>query len=252
MKQFAGLLLTAVFVLSCNSDKSRLRSDLEISNLKGNIWKIQRTIHKVGDMVKCPACQRDNDKNSFYVYNEKGNLIKCSEMDDNGDTVLVLKYIYNSRGICSEIEKYADNKLTGREVNTLKGIKVIEVKEYNEEGIIEGIYKYEYSDNEVTGGTTLNKNGEVVSSFHNDFLNGQISAQEEKNSAGEIWTVTKYKRNSNNDIIESERNYLKDKSVYSPTFAYEYDNQGNWVKQTQFLDGQIAAIILRDITYYNN
>lgn len=251
LKQFAGFLIIMFYISSCNSDKANVKSDLEASNLKGNIWKIQRTIFKVGDKVKCPACQRDNDKNTFYIYDKEGKLVKCSEMDENGDTALVSRYIYNHQGICSEIDKYSGGKLVGKLLNLLDGSRVTEVKEYNEAGIIENVYKYEYTGNELSAGTVLNKSGEVVSSFNYEFLNGQICSEIEKNGNGDIWTVAKYKRNTNNDIIETTKSYPKDASEYKPTFTYEYDNQGNWIKQTQFYEGEIAGIIIRNITYYN-
>jgi hypothetical protein len=173
-------------------------------------------------------------------------------MDENGDTALVSRYIYNRQGVCSEIDKYSGGKLIGKLINVLQGATVIEAKEYNEEGAIENIYKYEYSENEISAGKVLNTAGEVVSSFNYEFLNGQISSQIEKNSTGDLWTVTKYKRNSNNDIIETIKSYPNDANEYKPTFEYEYDDQGNWVKQTQFYEGEIAGIIVRNITYYNN
>jgi hypothetical protein len=252
LKQFAGLMMIVYLLLSCNSEKANVKSDLAASNLKGKIWKIQRTIYKVGDKVKCPACQRDNDKNTFYVYDAEGKLTKCSEMDENGDTVIVSRYIYNNEGVCSEIDKYSGDKMVGKLINELQGSKVTEVKEFNEEGTIENVYKYEYDGNEISAGKVLNKSGEVESSFNYEFINGQISSQIDKNSNGDVWTITKYKRNSNNDIIETIKSYQKDASEYKPTFEYEYDNQGNWVKQTQFYEGEIAGIVVRNITYYNN
>jgi hypothetical protein len=252
LKQFAGLMMIICLLFSCSSEKNIVKSDLEASNLKGKIWKIQRTIYKVGDKVKCPACQRDNDKNSFYVYNAEGKLIKCSEMDENGDTVLVSRYIYNHQGVCSEIDKYSGGKLIGKLINVLQGTIVAEAKEYNEAGAIEYIYKYGYTGNEISSGKVLNNSGEVVSSLNYEYLNGQICSQIEKNNTGDLWTVTKYKRNTNNDIVETIKSYPKDTSEYMPSFEYDYDKQGNWIKQTQFFEGQIAGIIVRNITYFNN
>jgi hypothetical protein len=251
LRQITGFLMIICLLFSCDSERSNVKSDLVASNLKGKIWKIQRTIYKVGDKVKCPACQRDNDKNSFYVYDAEGKLIKCSEMDENGDTVLVSRYIYNHQGVCTEIDKYSGGKITGKLVNLLQGGRVTEVKEYNEEGTVENIYKYEYAENEISAGKVLNKSGDVVSSFNYEYLNGQICSQIEKNGTGDLWTVTKYKRNSNNDIIETIKSYPNDASEYKPTFEYEYDNLRNWVKQTQYYEGEIAGIVVRNLTYFN-
>jgi hypothetical protein len=250
MKQLAGLLTIAVIAFSFNSQTSNLKSDLEVSNVKGNVWKIQKTVHKVEGAV-CPGAEKSDCNKALYVYNKKGNLIESSEVDENGKIVLISKYVYSGDDVCSEINKYSGNKLIEKQVNILQGGKVTETKVFNEDGTIENIYKYEYSGNELLSGTTLNQAGEVVSSFQNEFLNGQLCSQTERNDIGDISSVTKYKRNTYNDVIESKRSYPKDTSEYKPTFVYEYDNQGNWIQQTQLYNGEIAAIIVRNITYYN-
>jgi hypothetical protein len=86
----------------------------------------------------------------------------------------------------------------------------------------------------------------------NEFLNGQLVSQTEKDSIGEVKTITRYKRNINNDIEEYLISVPKDNQEYIIKFEYEYDKEGNWVKQTQFYNGEIASIILRDITYFNS
>ena len=177
--------------------------------------------------------------------------MESSEVDENGKLVLISKYIYNTHDVCTEIDNYYGDKLIGKQINILQEGKVTRTKSFNPNGTIETICKYEYSGEELSGGTILNKAGEVVSSFHDEFLNGQLVSQTEKNSIGDISSVTKYKRNTCNDVIESIRSYPKDTNVYKPTFAYEYDKQGNWIQQTQLYNGEIAGIIVRTITYYN-
>jgi hypothetical protein len=251
MKQSAGLLLIAVFAFSCKSEKSNLQSDLEASNLKGKVWKIEKTIHSADAKSCCPAAQKDECKQALYVYNEKGFLVENSTIDDNGKILITTNYIYNRHDVCSEISKYSGDKLVEKEVNTLQGDKLTEVKVFNEDGTNENIIKYEYSDNEITDGTTLNSAGEVISSFHNEYINGQLNSQTQKDHNGDITTITRYKRNSHNDVIETIFINPKINTEYKITFDYEYDNEGNWTKQIQLYNGEIAGIIMRNITYYN-
>jgi hypothetical protein len=251
MKRLASLLIIAFFTFSCNSEKSNQKSDLDASNLKGKVWKIQRTVHKVGNVV-CPAAERDNCNQIISIYNKKGNLTESSEVNDNGQVVNISKCIYNGHDECPEISKYSGDKFTGKQLNIFRSGKIIESKVFNKDGEIENIHKYEYSGDELSSGTTLNKAGEVVSSFQNKFFKGQLESQIEKNSTGEISSVTKYKRNIYNDVTESARTFLRDSTEFKPTFDYKYDNQGNWIQQTQLYKGEIAAIIVRNITYYTN
>jgi hypothetical protein len=251
MKKLIYYAMVVIIAVSCKSEKSNLQSDLEAANLKGKVWKIEKTIHNANAKSCCPAGQKDECKQALYVYNEKGNLVENSTVDDNGKILITTKYVYNRHDVCSEISKYSGNKLVGKEANILQGDKIIAVKVFDEDGANENIQKYEYSGNEIIGGTTLNKAGEVVSSFHNEYLNGQLDSQTEKDGNGDIATITKYKRNSHNDVIESIFTNPKMNTEYKLTFDYEYDDKGNWIKQTQLYNGEIAGIIMRNITYYN-
>lgn len=65
-----------------------------------------------------------------------------------------------------------------------------------------------------------------------------------------VINITKFKRNTNNDIIESVILVSKNNKEYKITFEYEYDSTGNWIKQTKIYNGQIENIILRNIEYF--
>ena len=76
MKQFAALLLIAVFAFACKSEKSYVKSDLEAANLKGNVWKVDKTIHDANGKCACPAATKTECNQSKYVYDKKGNIIE--------------------------------------------------------------------------------------------------------------------------------------------------------------------------------
>jgi hypothetical protein len=252
MKQVVSISFIALLVFSCNTERYIPKTDLEASNLKGRVQKIEKTIHKVNDKSKCPCNGLDENKQTFYDYDDKGNLIATTKLDEDGNIVLVSKYVYNRNGICTETDKYLPgDKPAGKEINTLRGKKVTEVKVLDEDENVENIYRYGYSGSELTEGKTLNKTGDLLVSFRNIYRNGLLESRDEKNILQNLTTLTKYNYNSANDISEYTITRSNENTEYKFTLEYEYDNQGNWVKQTQYYDGEIAGIVLRNIMYYN-
>jgi hypothetical protein len=252
MKQIAFISLMVVIAVSCKSERYVPKSDLEDSNLKGRVQKIERTVHKAGDKSKCPCNGLDENKQIFYTYNDKGNLTESAKLDEDGNVVLVSKYLYNRQDVCTEIDNYLPgDKPSGKQKNTLSGKKIIEVRVLDEDGNVENVFKYGYSGSDLTEGKTLNKSGDLLSSFQNVYQTGQLETRTEKNILLDITTVTRYERNEANDISEYTVTNSNENTGYVFKLEYEYDDQGNWTKQTQFYNGEISGIILRNITYYN-
>jgi hypothetical protein len=250
MKKSASLLMIAIIAFSCKSEQSHLKSDLAIANLKGNVWKIDKTIHNANGNCVCPAAMKTECNQSIFVYDKKGNLLVSCTIDENGSINDSSKYAYNRRGVCSEIVKFSGRKLVGKEVPVIQGEKVTGVKIYNENGIIETTLDYVYSGDEISEEKTLNNNGELVSSVQKEFLNGQLVSQTEKDNNGNVQTISKFKRNASNDVVECLIVIPKNNKEYKFTYEYEYDSAGNWIKQTRFYDEQIEIIVLRNIEYF--
>jgi hypothetical protein len=248
MKKSVSLLLIAFLAFSCKSEQYHLKSDLETANLKGKVWKIDKTIHDTE--YKCACSMKTECNQSKYVYDEKGNLLKSYTIDENGSVNDSSKYVYSRSGLCSEITKFTREKLAGKEVPILKGDRVTGVKVYDENGRIESTLNYVYSGNEISEEKTLNGKSDVVSSVQNDFLNGRLVIQTEKDDKGNIIRISKFKRNTSNDIIECLFTVTKDNKEYKITYEYEYDKAGNWIKQTKFYVRQIVNIVIRNIEYY--
>jgi hypothetical protein len=250
MKKSVQLLMIVFIAFSCNSEQSRLKSDLQSGNLKGNVWKIDKTIHKTGNTCGCVLKTECNQ--SKYVYNEKGNLVEWYTIDENGSINDSSEYIYNKHGLCSEIVMFSGKKSIGRQVAVFQGEKVTGYKIYNENGIHETTLDYVYSGNEITEEKTLNSNGDVIGTIQKEFFKGQLVSESEKDNKGNVKSTSKFKRNASNDIIERLILVTKDNKVFKLTYEYEYDNAGNWTKQTQFLDGAIINIVIRNIEYFNS
>ncbi len=249
MKKASILSVIALIVFSCNYEKLHIKSDLETANLKGNISEIDKTIHNTDSKCACPAGMKTECNKSKFVYDKNGNLAESYKIDENDSINERTEYIYNSKGVCTEMVTYNGEKLVGKEVPVLTGVKSTGCKIYNENGTVDAACEYVYSGDEISEEKTINSKGEVVSLVQNEFLIGQLVSRTEKNGNGDIISITKFKRNTNNDIIENVIFISKDNKEYKISFEYEYDNAGNWIKQTKIYDGKIENIILRNIKY---
>ena len=243
--------MTAVIAVSCKTEISNNKSDLELANMKGKVWRVERKIHNANAVSACPAAEKAACNQSVFIYNEKGYLTESSDIDNSGEIALNCKYVYNRHNVCNEVNKFTGDRLVGKEVNVLNADKLEEVRLFNEFGENEKIFKYEYSGDLLVDEKTLNSTGEVESSVHNEYLNGHLESQTKKDANNEITSVIKYKRNSRNDIIEYTITLPKGNMEYRFIFEYEYDNEGNWTKQTQFYNGMIESITIRNIEYFS-
>ena len=250
MKEYAAFFITALFVTSCNSERT-IDSDLAASNLKGKIIKIEKIVYKSEETPKCPCGGVIDNRQTRFNYNEKGNLTESSVIDEDGNVVTVSKYIYDRHDVCSGVKRFSGEKLTESEINIINKKRVTRTRVLDEMGKVESIIKYEYSGNQITGGQTLSSDDVVVSSFKNEYENGQVALRTDMDNLRKLSTETRYERNSGNDITWYTVTNKTDNNEYRIAFEYEYDDHGNWTKQTQRYNGAILGIIIRNITYSN-
>jgi hypothetical protein len=248
MKKIAIISIIAFIVFSCKQEQSQLKSDLVLANLKGSVWKIDKTIHKTGN--SCGCVLKTDCNRSKYVYNEQGNLLTWYTVDEFGLINDSTNFNYNKRGICTKITVYNGKQPVGKQIPVLKGEKITGYNIYNEDGVIESTLNYIFTGDEITEEKTLNNKGEVISSLQKEILNGQLIEQTEKDNNGNVISTSTFKRNASNDISECLTVIAKDNKEFKLTYEYEYDGAGNWVKQTRLYDGAIISITLRNIEYY--
>jgi hypothetical protein len=251
MKKLLTLFITALVVISCNSGKTGGSSDLELANLKGKVSQIEKTFHDAGAKCACPAAQKDDCNKSVFTYDEKGNLMESSKIDDNGNTAQLSKYVYNNKGLCKEIQHFSNGNPAGKEVLAFKGCRATGMQIFNESGVLDKSLNYVYKGEELAEEQTVNGEGMVVGTVLNEFENGQLSGQIRKDKDGKVVSVTKFTRNEHKDIVLITLSIPNDNSEYKLEMAYEYDEQGNWTRQTQTYNGEIQNITIRNIFYYN-
>ncbi len=109
MRQLTNALILLVFVFGCSQGKTKPASDLQSGNLKGNIWKIRKTVHKAGGGAVCPAADGPECNNTIPVYDKKGCQVETAMVDENGDTVMKTRYLYNRSGLCTEKDTYTSS-----------------------------------------------------------------------------------------------------------------------------------------------
>jgi hypothetical protein len=100
MKNSALFFLIVFIAFSCKSEQLPPKSDLQIANLKGNIWKIDKKVHDANGKCACPAAMKVECNQSQYVYDKKGNLTESFTINENGIINFSTKYIYNRHGVC--------------------------------------------------------------------------------------------------------------------------------------------------------
>ena len=76
MKQLTTIIFLVIIACSCNMGKTNFKSDLEFANLKGNIWKIDKTVYDTEAKSVCAAGDslRRRSTSGFYAISME---LKC-------------------------------------------------------------------------------------------------------------------------------------------------------------------------------
>ncbi len=240
----------AIVAFSCQNNEPAIKTHLELANLKGNVWMVDKTVHNAEARSVCPAADKLEANQSTYVYNKSGNLEESSLIDPNGRVTEVSKYLYNKRGKCTGIDKFSGDMKTGREVPVLDGGKMTALKVYDKDNTNITTYQYDYAGDDISVTRTLDREGLESGSVTNEYVSGELVSQTEKDGKGDIKSISRFVRNPHHDITEYIISVPKNNEEYKFIFEYEYDEAGNWVRQTQYYDGRIINIVLRNITYF--
>jgi len=255
----------------------------EIYNDKGNI--IEKKIYKWGSGLyrtcsfKYNEAGRIIEENEFYaggngdnkviyIYNEKGQLIEENHVSTNTGRHNNYIFHFDEKGnmiLVNECSFIASKDF----IDTLslefyncsydeKG-KLIERCHYNSSGNL--IQKDLWCFNEA-GNQTL------YCAFNNDSIlyyksicsnpdNGIIKRWESYsyNSDGTMHSIKKSNYDENFNIISenifySNEKWSGQKEPGNYIYKYEFDNQGNWIEKTEFLDEFPIRITIREIKYY--
>lgn len=276
------LVATVALVLSGCGSKSDRAYDYEYYGLNTPVKSVKVTTYdaesKFGDVVK-----GDLAREGHYVakFNDVGNLTSVASYDDDGELRGMDKYKYNGHDMLVEMSSYDDEgELNYQFVYEYDGERVATMTQANYWNDTEDVTRYDHTwDGEqlvavdvVAGGTLVSRtkfsqndesgskwvtydgDGNEVSRGSEKLNDGRIVKRTEGDHSIEVrWNDKKlptYLKNAylhHNALISW---YYGDKE-YSYYIEYEYDDSGNWVKQTIF-EGEIrrpVSISERVITY---
>ena len=206
MKKIITLFISILFMIGCNTNKSKIETDLEKQGFKGKVKSIKSTTYKAiekfgeiqkgekfsgffytfnkdGNFIECISDEKENNSRQTFIYNDKGNIIEQKEYDSEGSLKSQTTYNYDDNG----------NKI---EENTFGGYQTQKTT-----------YKYDDKGREAESLITLSFQG----------ING----------CAELRITKEYDQKGN--IIE-EKNYNNHNKLSSKGI-YTYDERGNKIKE---------------------
>jgi len=279
MKQFA--LICTLLVLSYTTIAQR-KSDRQKLGLIGNVKSIKETsykeVEKFGEIVREKDRSKFWEYNFYYIfnkrgnkliqkeyggllssyeseytfkYNRKGNIIKCNGLVDS-DFLRVPNKFYkifkydNNNNIISEGEytKY-NHKLSNKYIYKYdNNNNLIEKNYYKSDGSLENKSKYKYND----------KGQEIEENYYKSDGNLQEKYISKYNDEGYIIQKNTYKpdgslSHAGTYKYDNRWNMIND-SIFSYTYKYEYDKNGNWISKIEFDNNVKKHIIIRELEYF--
>ena len=245
MKQILYIIICLITLSAC-SDK---RNGLDELNLKGDVVKYYQTQYEAEEKFgKWELGDKSYYGHSLMIFNDDGFVKEQQSLNKDGS--IDMRYVNSFKdGLLSETSSFDENdKLKAKSVYNSSGGKIVSSKEYDEEGKLEREINYNYKG-ELIASVEILKNGTVTSKFENFFSGDQLDKQIHYDSLGQVSSISKYKRNSNDDISKYQSLDEGGKVDYEVEWEYEYDDKGNWIKQYDKNDGKIENISVRKIIY---
>lgn len=246
-------IVSIVFITSCSNQSTSYNE----YNLNGKVRKIQEITYE--GTFNNGKYELGNKAYSFYdqyLFNEKGNLIEYSNRLDDGGVYEIQKYYYNEDNLRTKIISFDDegeDYINWEQINLIEDGKILgsEIFDENEELASKVNYKYR-------GGLVSEIDYEVFDekygskrTYKNEYLKGQLIRQTEFDADNKEIMSTAVDRNSNQDIIVKYISYPDDTTTMVYKSIYEYDDNGNWIRQVKLdNEGELDKIIVRNYEYF--
>ena len=265
MKTAKILLMTlcSLVVLSCAKNKTysyqEYGLDCPVKSIKVTTYEASS---KFGEVVKGDLKRYEN---YLAEFNSVGNIITWTQYINDGDIFSVTKHKYNEDDNVTDVSIYDEDwKLEYNQSYEYKGILLVKFtrtfKDTTEEVYVNEIFR----DGETIIKETTHHNGELISvvKYNKHDKTGTEWVRYDKDGKelnkgssilNEDGKVTRYNYNDNDyyEVTWNEKGlpvYLKNAELYNSSYVssfhycddsifhieYEYDNKGNWIKQTLF------------------
>lgn len=211
MKKTITLFISILFMIGCNTNKSKIETDLEKQGFKGKVKSIKSTTYKA--MEKFGEIQKGEEVDKLLsIFNEMGNFTERI-YSKNGKIDSKRTYIYNNqRNIIDKKEYDSDGNLKLQTTYDYdeKGNK-IEENTFGRFETKKTTYKYDDKGREVESLITFSFQG----------IDGSV----------ELRITKEYDQKGN--VIE-EKNY-NNRNQLSNRNIFTYDERGNRIKEI-FID----------------
>ncbi len=227
------------------------------STMSKNMTVIRQEYNEKGNLIKQSyQYSPQNIQETTYEYDERGNLIRQNDPYLNGDGTYKLA-AYDEKGNLTRISYYdfSENEPYFEEFY-----------EYNEEGqrtkLTQKSTKYEYIDtyeyeydvggNMVKESVTYRGVLQYFSEYEYDERGNKIkrSHYTNKDSFAEPRAVWSWEYDENGKLTVEA--YEHESEDYISKTEYEYDSDGNCLKQNYFIDGHLQTVNRMEYDCYGN
>lgn len=200
------------------------------------------------------AEDRSIEEKTEFVYNDDGLIVKENCFNSEGKIIRAVILKYNEAGEEVERSTYDENgNLDRKEVtNYNENGKIAEKKTYKSDGSLESRFTCDYNQKGDMTFKYYNEDGELT--LENNYIydeNGN-TVQENSASTGAYLNYTSKQLISYDDFGEviKRTSYVNGDLKSETTYEFEFDQNKNWVKKTEFENRIPQEIIEREIQYY--
>ena len=233
-------LIALVFICAPGTDK---KNSLEEQNLNGDVKTLKEfwydPVVQSGTITRASETPNQSFMSSFdengnqidmkyysggnlyfemkYTYDAKGHLIADQKYNERGDLKEENRYTYDAKGNKSEKHKYRYGDFKGKVVYTYDDMGLmIEESTYGSDDLLQSKSTYKYDDKgNNTEGILYDSKGNLDTKFTQRY-------------------------DEDNHMIEAKSYDEEDQvidPVYSFTYEFENNDNGNWIKKIMFSNG---------------
>jgi hypothetical protein len=243
MKHITLIFLTIISLNSYSQNDSRdwLNLKGEIKSLRqikyniteDNLAQVSSDKRRFGDIIFMSIGQQLLIDNSFLRFAKSGIIEYWTELDNLNDTILSLKFFYDNKLLPSKIEFYRGENVTMTvhyEIDNSGNFVGVNLD--NMSSLIQ-----RDKDMRVIS-ETLTRNADTTKLTYKYNDDGTVDIQ--LFDGDELMYSMSNKLNQNGDF-EFDGRYK---------FQYTYDNIGNWITKTSYIDETPVIKYIREIEYY--
>lgn len=279
MKNILSVFIITFLVLSCKGQNSsdQSKNDWTLNKLAGKVKKIKEIMYLGDGLSKSikEASETSYNENGYIIHAyshgtfdkaasttsisyDRNNKIKEAKMfDPDNNEIMKVTYDYSKDG------KEIDTKVENKSINITYSEKVI--KTYNnanqlvstktlQDGKLRSIISIKDSANQkITEEKLLDSDGKLKSKTIKKFdkKNNLLEKSEYGGpDAKDLEFKVIFKYNERNHPVEVTKYNNDGSTEYKDSSEYVYDKIGNWIKRTDFSDGEIDTVTERKVEYY--